>query len=257
MLKDGIVEIYDTSRRPSFGSAHAKRKKKVIKIRIVKYLHESLEEKYNIYLSRQYLSTYLQPCHQNTFAVRRHHHPTKVGLASIIRTKMKSHVDEHYYLVSIKAARIFIEVFSDETIIISQDDKTKVGLGIPAESLTRTRTQARALPFASINEPVTIKDHNFPIGSEMKLIPSIYLVINPADSSNIFEPDENPRHMKNIIQYTYLFHFLDLDYLTVRTYAPGQSTYNPVKRSMASLSAKLAELARQNFEYSGQKLCDI
>src|SRR6185295_18457448 len=89
----------------------------------------------------------------------------------------------------------------------------------------------------------------------------------------------NPKHMKNIIQYAHLFRSLDLDYLTVRTHAPGQSAYNPVERSMASLSAKLAgitlpvgkfgshlnsqgsvineELARQNFEYSGKKLCDI
>ena len=92
-------------------------------------------------------------------------------------------------------------------------------------------------------------------------------------------PDENPKHMKNIIQYAHLFRALDLDYLTVQTHAPGQSAYNPVERSMASLSAKLAgitlpvnkfgshlnsqgivvdeELARQNFEYSGKKLCDI
>ena len=147
----------------------------------------------------------------------------------------------------------------------------------------------------SVNEPVTVKDHDFPIGSKMKLIPSVYLVINPADSSNTLRtgqlsifirpeyfigtsskthiadlesiisneefsttlkkedkvrpiwillvdggPDENPKHMKNIIQYAHLFRALDLDYLTVRTHAPGQSAYNPVKRSMASLSAKLA-----------------
>ncbi|CAB4439850.1 unnamed protein product [Rhizophagus irregularis] len=92
-------------------------------------------------------------------------------------------------------------------------------------------------------------------------------------------PYENPKHMKNIIQYAHLFRSLDLDYLTVRTHAPGQSAYNPVERSMASLSAKLAgitlpigefgshlnsqgnvvdeELARKNFEYSGNRLCDI
>ena len=109
----------------------------------------------------------------------------------------------------------------------------------------------------------------------MKLIPSVYLVINPADSSNTLRtgqlsifirpeyfvgtssathisdlenivsnenfsilkkenkvrpiwvllvdggPDENPKHMKNIIQYAHLFRSLDLDYLTVRTHAPG------------------------------------
>jgi len=90
---------------------------------------------------------------------------------------MKPHIDEHYCLASIKAARVFAEVFADEAIIISQDDKAKVGLGIPAVGHMFKTIQ-------SVNEPVTIKDHDFPTGSKMKLIPSVYLVINPADSSN-------------------------------------------------------------------------
>ncbi|CAI2197094.1 3168_t:CDS:1, partial [Funneliformis geosporum] len=53
-------------------------------------------------------------------------------------------------------------------------------------------------------------------------------------------PDENPKHMKNINQYAHLFRALDLDYLTIRTHASGQSAYNPVECSMASLFAKLA-----------------
>jgi hypothetical protein len=343
LLEEGVVEKYDTPGRPSaamkdpelwdkihdsieFGAAHAKRRKVVIKVRTIKHLRETLEEKYNTYLSRQCLSTYLQPRHQNTFAARRHHHPAKVGLASVARTDMKSHVDEHYCLASVKAAKVFAEVFANDAIIISQDDKAKIGLGIPAVGRTFKTIQ-------SVNEPVTVEDHDFPIGSKMKLIPSVYLVINPADSSNTLRTgqisifirpeyfvgtssathiadlesivanenfstlknedkvrpiwvllvdggsDENPKHMKNIIQYAHLFQSLDLDYLTVRTHAPGQSAYNPVERSMASLSEKLAgitlpigefgshlngqgnvideELARRNFEYSGKKLRDI
>lgn len=92
-------------------------------------------------------------------------------------------------------------------------------------------------------------------------------------------PDENPRHLKNIKNYCQLFRKFDLDYLTVRTHAPGQSKYNPVERGMATLSGKLAgitlpvdhfgshlntqgkvidpELALQNFRYAGESLCDI
>ena len=44
-----------------FGAAHAKRRKVVIKVRTIKHLRETLEEKYNTYLSHQCLSTYLQP----------------------------------------------------------------------------------------------------------------------------------------------------------------------------------------------------
>ena len=35
-----------------FGAAHAKRRKVIIKVRTIKHLRETLEEKYNTYLSR-------------------------------------------------------------------------------------------------------------------------------------------------------------------------------------------------------------
>src|SRR6266498_3912665 len=92
-------------------------------------------------------------------------------------------------------------------------------------------------------------------------------------------PDKNPRHLKNIKVYCQLFKKFDLDYLSVRTHAPGQSKYNPVERGMAMLSGKLAgvillidhfgkhldsqgkvmnpELAAQNFQYAGEILCDL
>ncbi|CAI2182576.1 15166_t:CDS:2 [Funneliformis geosporum] len=92
-------------------------------------------------------------------------------------------------------------------------------------------------------------------------------------------PDENPRHLKNIKKYIQLFQKFDLDYLTVQTHTLGQSKYNPVERSIATLSKKLAgitlpidhfriyldtqgkvinlELALQNFRYAREVLCDI
>ena len=92
-------------------------------------------------------------------------------------------------------------------------------------------------------------------------------------------PDENPRHLKNIKVYCQLFKKFDLDYLSVRTHAPGQFKYNPVERGMMTLSEKLAsvtlpidhfrkhldlqgkvmnpELAAQNFQYAGEILCNL
>ncbi|PKC03466.1 hypothetical protein RhiirA5_423714 [Rhizophagus irregularis] len=92
-------------------------------------------------------------------------------------------------------------------------------------------------------------------------------------------PDENPRHLKNIKIYCQLFKKFDLDFLSIRTHAPDQSKYNPVERGMATLSGKLAgitlpidhfgthldsqgkvidaELAIQNFRYSGEALCEL
>jgi hypothetical protein len=53
-------------------------------------------------------------------------------------------------------------------------------------------------------------------------------------------PDENPKHLKNIKSYCQLFRKFDLDFLSVRAHAPGQSKYNPVERGMTTLSGKLA-----------------
>lgn len=76
-----------------------------------------------------------------------------------------------------------------------------------------------------------------------------------------------------------MFCAFDLDYLSIRTHASGQSAYNPVERSMATLSQKLAgitlpidkygshfnsqgqvndsELAMKNFRYTGEALCAL
>ncbi|CAG8826945.1 19993_t:CDS:2, partial [Gigaspora rosea] len=59
-------------------------------------------------------------------------HDSKIGLASVARTDMKPHIDEHYCLASVKVARVFTEVFAKDSIIISQNNKAKVGLGVPA-----------------------------------------------------------------------------------------------------------------------------
>jgi hypothetical protein len=201
---------------------------------------------------------------------------------------MKSHTDEHYYLVSVKATRIFAKVFADKTVIISQNNKAKINLSILVVGHTFKTIQ-------TVSEPVSIKDYDFSTSSKMKLISSVYLVINSVNSNNalwlgqlvIFikpkyfvgttsltymsdlqsivtnqyftraliknsqvrliwvllvdgRSDENPRHIKNIIEYCKLFCSLNLNYLTVHTHTPEQSTYNSVEYSMASLFTKLA-----------------
>ncbi|CAG8783419.1 23675_t:CDS:2 [Gigaspora margarita] len=223
---------------------------------------------------------------------------------------MKPHVNKHYCLASIKSTRTFAKVFANDTVIIFQNDKTKIGLGILMVGHMFKILQ-------SINEPVSVADYDFSVGSKMKLIPSVYLIIDPANSNDSFRlgqllifirpkyfvgtssltrmsdlqsiisnqqfagalmkedkikpifvllvdrgPDENQKHMKNIIQYCNFF-----------------SAYNPVERSMASLSEKFAsitlpidnfesyldsqekvldkDLALRNFEFAGNHLYDI
>ena len=94
------------------------------------------------------------------------------------RTEIKMHIDEHYCLASVKLVKTFAENFPDDSIIISQDDKAKIGLEIPAVRRTFKMVQ-------SVNEPVTIADHDFPMDTKQKLIPLVYLLINSLDSSKI------------------------------------------------------------------------
>lgn len=309
-----------------FGEADNRRRKEVIKIRTTTHLKSALEERYFEYLSRTCLRNHLLPKNKSTIAARAHHHPAMVAVAGVSRDLRRSHVDEHYCLASVKAAKLLARSFASHSVIISQDDKAKVPVGIPAVSRTFETMQ-------TINEPVRVEDHDFPIGTSQKLIPSVYLMINPNESdemrsgqlsifvrsqwdlgtstlthltdlktlaslpefSHFFNindqlksiwillvdggPDENPRHEKNIHRYCKFFHLMNLDYLTIRTHAPHQSSYNPVERSMSTLSKKLVgitlsintfgnhldssgkvinkELGRRNFQHAGMKLCEL
>ncbi|PKC04312.1 hypothetical protein RhiirA5_502859 [Rhizophagus irregularis] len=263
-----------------FGAADKKRRKEIIKVRTIRHLREDLNSKYNEYLSCTTLNNYLLPSRSNTKAAKLHHHPAIVANASVSQSERNEHIDEHYCLIS--------------------DDKAKVPLGIPAVGRTFQTLQ-------SFQEPVTLPDHDFPISMQQKLIPSVYLLINPSDTNDTFRngqlsifirpqyqvgtssathiidlnsltqdsrfdeilkidshikpiwiilvdggPDENPRHMKNIYQYCRMFHAFDLDYLSIRTHTPGQSSYNPIERQVND-----SELAMKNFCYAGEALCAL
>jgi alanyl-tRNA synthetase len=141
--KENIVEIYDTPGRPSFlinepnllenmhnsiefGAADHKRRKEVIKVRTIKHLREKMEEDYRIYMANSTMQNYLQPRHPNTKEAQRHHHPAQIRLAAVGRNEMNDHVDEHYCLASIKGVKSFASAFSQDVVLISQDDKAKV-----------------------------------------------------------------------------------------------------------------------------------
>uniref|UniRef100_U9UL61 C2H2-type domain-containing protein n=1 Tax=Rhizophagus irregularis (strain DAOM 181602 / DAOM 197198 / MUCL 43194) TaxID=747089 RepID=U9UL61_RHIID len=230
-----------------FGSADSKRRKEVVKVQIIDNLRNNLKENYNIYMARTTLNNYLLSRQANSIAAKAHHHPVWVAVAGISHTDTQEHIDGHYCLASVKYVRQFASMFADMSVIISQDDKAKIGLGMPAVGRTFRTLQ-------SINEPVFVADHDFPSGSGQKLIPSdlesLVLDSKYDDALKTNEqirpiwillvdgsPDKNPRHLKNIKVYCQLFKKFDLDYLSVRTHAPGQSKYNPVERGMATLSA--------------------
>ncbi|CAG8589262.1 9530_t:CDS:1, partial [Scutellospora calospora] len=59
---------------------------------------------------------------------------------------------------SVKGAKQFAKAFADVLAIISQDDKSKIGIGILTVSKTFYTLQ-------SITEPVRVADHDFPCGN--------------------------------------------------------------------------------------------
>ena len=188
------VTIYDKPGRPpllfkypnlhdhihdsvEFGSADEKRRKEVVKVRIIENLRKNLEENYNVYMARTTLNNYLLPRQSNSIAARAHHHPAWIAVSGVSRTESRDHPNGHYCLASVKSAKQFASVFADMSVVISQDDKAKIGLGVPAVGRTFRTLQ-------SVQEPVCVADHDFPAGSGQKLIPSVYLIIKPNESND-------------------------------------------------------------------------
>ncbi|CAG8493551.1 21802_t:CDS:2 [Cetraspora pellucida] len=273
-----------------FRAANSKRRKEVINIRTINYIKEELELKYNKYLSQTAINNYLLSYYSNSIEAKNHYYPTNIQVTTVSRNERADHPDVYYCFASVKAARQFAALFPTFLAIVSQDDKAKVLLSIPAIGKSFKAIQSN-------NKPVTVLNHDFPAGSQQKLIPSVYLIIDPSDTNNTLHrgqmsiyicpqyeietsskthmndlyslmnnssfnnmlkvdnkirpiwvllvdenPDENSHYLKNISHYCDIFCSFDLNYLIIRTHAPGYSAYNLVKRSIASLSTKLASI---------------
>ncbi|CAG8763571.1 24730_t:CDS:2, partial [Cetraspora pellucida] len=198
---------------------------------------------------------------------KRHHYSMSIQVNSVLRNEMPKHIDEYYCLHIVKGAKQFAYSFASHSVIILQDDKAKVPLDISAVGRTFKTLQ-------TVQEPVTIPDHNFSKGKKQKLIPSVYLTIDINNSDNSLH---NALKCKDEVK-PILVLLVD-DYFIIQTHISGQSIYNPVECNMSTLSGKLAgivlpinhfgshlnssddvidsKLANQNFNYAGERLCDI
>ncbi|GBC33567.2 hypothetical protein GLOIN_2v1783204 [Rhizophagus irregularis DAOM 181602=DAOM 197198] len=172
-----------------FGEADKKRRKEVVKVRTIKNLRKNLEENYDVYMSRTTLKNYLLPHQSNSIAARAHHHPAWVAVAGVSCTETRDHPDGHYCLASVKYARQFATVFADNSVVISQDDKAKIGLGVPAVGQTFHTLQ-------SVHEPVSVADHDFPLGNGQKLVPSVYLMIKPNELNDELRTGQLAIHVR-------------------------------------------------------------
>ncbi|CAB4486770.1 unnamed protein product [Rhizophagus irregularis] len=200
-------------------------------------------------------------------------------VAGVSRTETRDHPDGHYCLASTKYARQFATAFADNSVVISQDDKAKIGLGVPAVGQIFHSLQ-------SVNEPVSVADHDFPLGNAQKLVLSVYFITKLNESNDELRTGQLAifvRRQWSLGTFS-LTHMQDLESLVLDpqyddVLKTGQSKYNPVERDMATLSGKLAgitlpidhfglhlntqgkvivpELALRNFRYAGETLCDI
>ncbi len=92
----------------------------------MKHLREKLEEDYNVYISKSTLQNYMQSWYLRTKEAQKYHHLAQIRLAAIRRNEMNDHVDEHYCLASVKGVKSFASAYSQDVVLILQDDKTKV-----------------------------------------------------------------------------------------------------------------------------------
>ncbi|CAG8848720.1 45859_t:CDS:2, partial [Gigaspora margarita] len=160
-----------------YGSADARRRKEAVKVRIINYLRENLEKNYGIYMSRMTLNNYLLSRQLNSIAAKAHHHPAWIAIAGVSHNETKDYSDRHYCLASVKGARQFARTFPNFSVIISQDDKAKIGLGILAVGRTFRTLQ-------SVSELVQLPDHDFACRNSQKLILSVYLMIKPNEEND-------------------------------------------------------------------------
>ncbi|EXX61846.1 hypothetical protein RirG_167350 [Rhizophagus irregularis DAOM 197198w] len=98
---------------------------------------------------RTTLNNYLLPHQSNSITAKAHHHLVWIAVAKVSHTETRDHSDGHYCLASVKSARQFATVFANNAVIILQDDKAKIDLGVPAVGRTFHTLQ-------SVNELVSV-----------------------------------------------------------------------------------------------------
>ncbi|CAG8782214.1 20886_t:CDS:2, partial [Gigaspora margarita] len=176
--------------------------------------------KFTIFQSRTTLNNYLLPYQFNSIAAKAHHHPAWVLVARVSCTNTREHIDGHYCLASVKCAKQFASVFSDMSVVIFQDNKAKIGLGIPV------------------------------VEFEQNLISLVYLLMKPDESNNELRTGQLAifvRHQWSLgiatLSGKLAGVILPIDYFGTHLNTQGKVNNQ--------------ELALKNFRFAGEALYDI
>ncbi|CAG8805692.1 146_t:CDS:2, partial [Gigaspora margarita] len=174
-----------------------------------------------------------------------------LSVTGVSHDETKDYLDEHYCLASVKGTRQFAQAFLDSSIIISQDNKAKIGLGVPAVGRTFCTLQ-------SVLEPVQVPDHDFVYRINQKLIPLVYFIIKPSEINDNLRTRQMAIFVRSqwSIGTSSITHVKDISSLVSDDQYSGilkinnnikpiwilLSKYNPVERVMSTLSGKLAKI---------------
>ena len=135
-------------------------------------LKEALEEK-GYFLSRSALYYRLIPANVRSNDGQRHFSTVNVKLCRPQNNQRKLHVDSHFAFASVKHARELAGLFGGENcFFLSQDDKARVPIGLPI-------SKKQSIMLMHMEYKVQLPDHDFPIGENHKLIPSVYAACLP------------------------------------------------------------------------------
>ena len=95
-------------------------------------------------------------------------HTVPVKLCRHQNDLRKKHPDCHFAMASVKFARELANLFGDHhEFFLSQDDKARAPLGLP---ISKKQTAI----LMHLEYKVMLQDHDFPIATKLKLIPSVY-----------------------------------------------------------------------------------
>ncbi|GES72550.1 uncharacterized protein LOC109428822 [Rhizophagus clarus] len=230
-----------------FGAADKKRRKEVIKVRTIRHLREELNSKYmNIFYAP--LST-ITCCHLDQILKQQRFITIWLLLQMHLFHKLKEDDKAKVPLGIPAVGKPFQTLQSFQELVTLLDHDFLVGM------------QQKLIPLVYLLINLSDMNDAFRNGQLSIFIYPQYQVgisssthmsdLNSLIQDNRFdgilkinsqikpiwillvdgEPNKNLRHIKNIFQYCGMFCNFNLDYLSIWTHAPGQSTYNPVKRN--------------------------
>ncbi|CAF1029781.1 unnamed protein product [Adineta ricciae] len=130
-------------------------------------LREKLRQR-GYYVKRTTLYYRLLPHRINSIDGRRHVHTVPVRLRRAQNDEHGKHDDGHFAAATIRYVKDLISIFGNDCVLyLSQDDKCKVPIGLPA-------ARAQAPMLMHLDYRIRLPDHDWTVAPRHQLTPSVY-----------------------------------------------------------------------------------